>query len=179
MLVNSKRKPGSRKGKLIRIAEFPIDEILPYIFTRNVRHALKKLGFNYKSREWVMASRKDFIVNINGRKHRISVSMGSHRYQLFAEKGIVCAGCSLRGEYFALERGVKDKPDKFHFNLYGIDKNGVEVMLTKDHVTPRSKGGKNRLSNYQPLCFRCNQRKADKVINVKRTGRAVKRANKI
>jgi 5-methylcytosine-specific restriction endonuclease McrA len=57
---------------------------------------------------------------------------------------------------------MKDSPDKFHLNLYGIDSNGREVMLTKDHIIPRSKGGKNKLSNYQPMCIHCNKKKADK-----------------
>ncbi len=89
--------------------------------------------------------------------------MGSHRYQLFAAKGISCTKCGIKGLYFAIERGLKDNPNKFHLNLYGKDENGNEVMITKDHILPRSKGGENRLSNYQPLCYKCNQEKADKI----------------
>jgi len=35
----------------------------------------------------------------------------------------------------------------YHFNLYGYDTEGNEVLLTKDHILPKSKGGTDHLSN--------------------------------
>jgi 5-methylcytosine-specific restriction endonuclease McrA len=90
--------------------------------------------------------------------------MGSHRYELFATKGIRCVECGIEGSYFALEKDITDSTSKFHLNLYGKDEKGDEVMITKDHILPKSKGGENRLSNYQPMCYKCNQKKADKII---------------
>jgi hypothetical protein len=46
-------------------------------------------------------------------------------------------------------------------NLYAIDKNGNEILMTKDHIVPKSKGGANALYNYQPMCSHCNAEKAD------------------
>lgn len=40
-------------------------------------------------------------------------------------------------------------------------KNGNEVMLTRDHIYPKSKGGLDNIKNYQVLCVKCNQKKAD------------------
>lgn len=40
-----------------------------------------------------------------------------------------------------------------------IDENGKEVLMTKDHVIPKSKGGANDISNYQTMCKRCNEAK--------------------
>lgn len=157
-MVRTKKK----RCKYIRIGTFSIDEVLPYVFTKKKRHELRRKGFSYRSREWVAASRRTYPVIMDGRETAITVPMGSHRYQLYAEKGVVCVNCGQKGSYFALERGEKDNPNRYHFNLYGINKHGHEVMITKDHIKARSNGGKNKLSNYQPMCFPCNQRKSNK-----------------
>ena len=34
-------------------------------------------------------------------------------------------------------------------------------MLTRDHIYPKSKGGLDNIKNYQVLCVKCNQKKAD------------------
>ena len=39
----------------------------------------------------------------------------------------------------------------------------AEMMMTKDHILPRSKGGANRLENYQPMCSKCNCKKGDRI----------------
>lgn len=84
----------------------------------------------------------------------------SQRLVLFKTKGCKCVQCGLEGTVFYLEKHKNDK--HYHFNLYGYDTDGKEVMLTKDHVVPKSKGGKDVLENYQTMCSRCNEAKADK-----------------
>lgn len=148
-----------RKSGMIRLATFSLDEVLPYVFTSDVRHKLSVNG--YKSGSWIKAGRRAYPVIIDGETIEVTVPMGSHRYQLFVEKGCQCVACGLKGKYFALERHLSGSPYKYHFNLYGRDVAGKEIMLTKDHIVPRSKGGKNRLDNYQVLCSPCNTNKAD------------------
>lgn len=148
--------------RYIRVGVFPIEAILPFVFTRDIRKKLRKSGCHYNSEEWINASRRIYNITINGTLHRIKVRMGSHRYQLFAEQGVVCRRCGLEGKFFALEKDKGTEGLRFHFNLYGFDKDRKEVMLTKDHIHPRSKGGKSRPENYQVLCQKCNQAKADK-----------------
>ena len=99
----------------------------------------------------------------------ICVTMDSDRYSNFFINGTDCVSCGLKGEYFWLETfNVKKSKsgayykNKWHFNLYGIDADGCEMRLTKDHIVPRAAGGADSLDNYQPMCERCNSRKADK-----------------
>ena len=83
--------------------------------------------------------------------------MNSQRYKNFKQNGTVCTKCGLIGQYFYMERCPHDK--NYHFNLYGINAEGKEIMLTKDHIIPKSKGGMNVLNNYQCLCEHCNSNK--------------------
>lgn len=94
----------------------------------------------------------------------IAVKMNSQRYQVFFERGTDCASCGLKGSYFWLEQNKNQNGVAYHFNLYGIDDDGNEVMLTKDHIIPKSKGGKNHIDNYKTMCEKCNMKKADKIM---------------
>lgn len=85
----------------------------------------------------------------------------SQRYTLFFKKGFRCVKCGIEGKYFAKERDTQNNSDKYHLNLYAIDENGNEVLMTKDHIIPRSKGGRNIIENYQTMCTRCNNAKGD------------------
>jgi len=155
-----KQKAKKHGPRYMRVAVFPASEILPLVFTKEVRKHLREGGHSYTSEAWKRAASHRFWVS---HTDSIMVKMGSHRYQLYAEKGCACVRCDLVGTYFALERSFGQKYGKWHFNLYGRNKHGHEKMMTKDHIIPRSKGGKNKLSNYQPMCETCNRKKADKI----------------
>jgi len=88
------------------------------------------------------------------------IIMKSLRYRTFKQKGTNCVCCGVLGTYFAIERSGGSK---YHLNLYARTTDDKEVLMTKDHTIPTSKGGKNRLSNLQPMCSRCNGKKADKI----------------
>lgn len=87
------------------------------------------------------------------------IDMESQRYILFKRDGCKCIKCNLEGAYFAKEksRGQEDSK-RWHFNLYGV-KDGKEVLFTKDHIHPRSLGGKDTMDNYQVMCSICNHQK--------------------
>lgn len=78
----------------------------------------------------------------------------SQRYKLFMTKGTTCYACGLEATHFYKEK--HGDATSYHFNLYGIKKNGDEVLFTKDHIIPRSKGGRNFVSNYDTMCTECN-----------------------
>jgi hypothetical protein len=124
----------------------------------------------------------DFIVPINAKKTvdgffkqygSWMVKMQSQRYSLFKEKGVECVECGLKGDYFGLDLPPQcfdhnDNPieTRPHFNLYGLNCEGTEVLFTKDHIHPKAKGGKNNMKNYQTMCSRCNEEKKDTVTNI-------------
>ena len=85
----------------------------------------------------------------------------SQRYQTFFTKGCKCVVCGIEGKYFAKERHLQNK--SYHLNLYAVDDNGDEILMTKDHIMPRSKGGIDDISNYQTMCKLCNEAKGNKL----------------
>lgn len=86
------------------------------------------------------------------------------KYLVLKEKGFKCCSCPTVGTYFALERTAgygKSKYNNWHFNLYGKNEYEHEVMMTRDHVTPSSRGGKDELENMQTMCESCNMKKGN------------------
>lgn len=139
-------------GQYIRIGKYTLEEVLPFAVAPKRILELKRSGVKKGSDEYIRITERDYDGHM--------VKMVSQRYQLFASKGVECIECGLKGEYFGLEKTKKDEGNRYHFNLYGI-RDGVEIILTKDHIIPKSKGGSNTLDNYQIMCFDCNMEKGD------------------
>lgn len=93
---------------------------------------------------------KKAMVVINGDK----IKGNSQRFQTFFTKGLKCACCGIEGKYFGKEKDFNAA--RYHLNLYVLDESGNEVLMTKDHIVPRSKGGASELYNYQTMCVKCN-----------------------
>lgn len=85
----------------------------------------------------------------------------SQRLQTFFTKGIKCSCCGIEGKYFAKEKRPKDV--SYHLNLYAANENGEEVLMTKDHIIPKAKGGKDCIDNYQTMCVYCNKEKGNNI----------------
>ena len=83
------------------------------------------------------------------------VKMFSWRYWLFKNKGVKCVLCGETGTYFNLEIPVgSERP---HFNLYSAK----GVLITKDHIVSKNKGGRDSLNNLQVMCDPCNHLKGN------------------
>ena len=85
------------------------------------------------------------------------VKVYSQRYELFY-KNIKCVKCGLEANCYILEKAPNAK--RWHFNLYYKDEQ-QEILFTKDHIFPKSKGGSDCMENYQTMCETCNIQKSD------------------
>jgi 5-methylcytosine-specific restriction endonuclease McrA len=130
---NKEKKSFQRKGIVT------LEEVLPHI----------------KMAERKSEERKTRI-NLLGE----SVKISSLRLLTFKESQ-KCYKCGLEGKFFAIEK--THCQDVYHINFYGYTKEGKEVMLTKDHIIPRSKGGRNHLDNLKTMCSPCNVEKGNKL----------------
>ena len=111
-------------------------------------------------RNYMSSVRGERYISISGYKVRIE----SPRIRLMLSKkprrGRVCANCGRVGTKVFLQ--IETKPcltfseDKASFFVYSDD----GMMLTCDHIHPKSKGGKTTGGNLQTLCRECNLFKA-------------------
>ena len=95
----------------------------------------------------------DKYIELQGHKVKIK----NDKYLNYLKNGFKCKNCGVEGIYANLEYCNKLGN---HFNMYA-NKNGNTVLLTTDHIYPRSKGGLSNIKNYQVLCSKCNNNKAD------------------
>ena len=93
--------------------------------------------------------KKQKVIDLFGYK----IYTHSGRYWNFEEHGFKCCKCGLEATYAAIEKRKRD--NYYHINLYGT-LNGEEILFTKDHIFPKSLGGKNTIKNYQTMCEKCN-----------------------
>lgn len=126
---------------LLVIGQFNIGDVLPFV-TQDKRCAKK-------------------IYTVN--EIQFTVKMNSDRYKIF-NNSLKCAACNLTGSLFLLERVHNHEPSVAHFNLYAVE-NDYLILMTKDHIVPRSKGGKDNINNYQTMCEICNSIKMAKELD--------------
>ena len=112
------------------LAEFSPEEILPIVSRKKSKF---KIGDD------------DFIVKTC-----------SVRLQVF-KKNLTCVACGITGSIFKLQR-QPNRNEKPHLNLYA-QKNDEHILMTQDHIQPKSKGGKDTMNNLQTMCSSCNEEK--------------------
>ena len=118
-----------------------------------------RIGRKYSIDE--VLSKVQFVTKVVGKKSKVNfdgdlINVASDRLKLFATKGVKCVKCDIEGKYFVKERVLDES---CHFNLYGINDLGEEILMTKDHIFPKSLGGKDEIDNYQTMCIKCNVEK--------------------
>jgi len=123
----------------------------------NVELLARELIYPVDLLEWMPRDRAHMILN----ERRVEVN--NLRIQCFREKGLTCANCSLEASFAALELVQSPNYNGWALNFYGL-RDGVEIIFTKDHIYPRSKGGPDEMDNLQPMCWPCNLRKGNNVV---------------
>ncbi len=58
----------------------------------------------------------------------------------------------------------KELKSRYNYFCPSCWKSEPEIKLTEDHIAPLSRGGSDDISNIQPLCMNCNQRKCVQTI---------------
>ena len=126
------------RTKLVHIGEFKAEDVFPYVTAEDVKREYQVKGKSY------------------------FVRMNSDRYFVFRNNP-KCVACGLEGSRIMLDVNPGDQSP--HFNLYG-EEDGRLVLLTKDHIVPKSKGGEDDLMNFQVMCATCNNLKAAEYLSV-------------
>ena len=152
---------GVNKTAVIRNKTYSIEEVYEAIkddmfapATKQVTSKSKKKGkstFNRGNRKRVMLDGEMIKAN-------------SQRLQLFYTKGFKCVQCGTEGKFFIMVKNRSNKgqlDNYYHLELVGLTPSGQYILMTKDHILPKAKGGKDVLENYQTMCFHCNNAKAD------------------
>lgn len=119
------------RKKLIHLGVFSIDEVFPFITEEETK------------KEYVIGSKVHLV------------RMNSDRYHIFKANN-KCVSCGLEGNKMILDMNPGDTSP--HFNLYG-EEDGRLVLMTKDHILAKSKGGQDIAENYQSMCAVCNNLK--------------------
>lgn len=103
------------------------------------------------------------IFKVNGKEFFVKTC--SPRLQVF-KRSLICVSCGLVGSIFKLQRQF-EKNERPHLNLYAVKKteDGDElILMTQDHIRPRSKGGEDHTDNLCTMCIDCNMKKGNQII---------------
>ena len=121
----------------------------------SIQEVFQIIGEEYLNKE-CDGNKNKTDIEVDGYKvHPMSL-----RYMTFYQKGIKCACCGKEGAYFQLDpdRNGNNVDNRRHFNLYAED----GTLMTKDHIIPKSHGGRDIVSNMQTMCVDCNKAKGSK-----------------
>lgn len=117
------------------------------------------------------------------------VRMSSARLECF-KRNHVCVVCRRAGNLFLLQRHVNNPPKVGmncniqecmwcwgrmmreghtdnptpHLNLFNCSPTGALILMTQDHIIPKSRGGGNTQSNLQTMCQPCNCKKGNSIV---------------
>lgn len=80
------------------------------------------------------------------------------RFAVLRAHSLQCCFCGLKATRFLVSRHKND-----HVMPYSINAYAGEVMLTWDHILPKSHGGSDHVDNGRVACGPCNMRRGNKL----------------
>ena len=111
---------------------------------------------------------------------QFGVRMSSNRLECL-RRNQMCVRCGKEGTLFRLESVIrqpnmgpgcyiKECPwcslhhiETPHLNLYHVAEDGKLIMMTQDHILPKSRGGSDQIENLQTMCETCNHNKGSQL----------------
>lgn len=76
---------------------------------------------------------------------------------------IRCHFCGCQADRWIAEKGRRDKQGSPVLNLFAVGRGGAVVLMTRDHIIPRSLGGVDAVANLRPACGPCNEGRSNEV----------------
>ncbi len=76
---------------------------------------------------------------------------------------IRCHFCGCQADQWVAEKGRKDKLGHPTLNLFATSREGGVVIMTRDHIIPKSLGGVDAVENLRPACGPCNEQRSNDV----------------
>ena len=145
-------KKQERKVPTMDKTAYTVIEEKPY----GIQEVFNLIGEEYLNRQ-NSAHKKEHNMVVDG----FDVYPISLRYMNFYQHGVTCVACGRVGTHFKL--CGDSRANRRHFNLYTDD----GVLMTKDHIIPKSKGGMDIVSNMQTMCACCNRKKGNSHPTIK------------
>lgn len=90
---------------------------------------------------------------------RVGAASGLLLYQSLRGTPIRCYNCGIEACKWIAEKGKTDVQGSPVLNLYAErqGKHGaINELMTRDHIIPKSLGGKDDVGNLRPACSKCN-----------------------
>ncbi len=142
---------------MITLARFSLDDINPHIGigmpklnlqtstgTYRVKTSSSRLECLKQSQHCVRCSRKGNVWAL-----QVSVQKAPRvAMNCFIDQ---CPWCALR-QQSSLPVGTETP----HLNLFHVNRKGLWVLMTQDHIFPKHAGGSNGIENLQTMCTQCN-----------------------
>jgi len=152
-------------GELIHLEKYAIPSKFGRHFILRLPQSINDylyLKYNqYSKRSYAIISFKNELIQVSNDGLYCIAQKAKHCY--------FCGAKIIGGFLFAIKNQIQIYKNKIVWNVGQIaeKKNNKLVIMTKDHIFPKSKGGITKIENLQPMCEDCNRIKNNLIIKKK------------